>query len=58
LPVSTTHVSVGSLLGMGASTGQAKWRKVIEILVAWVTTLPVAAAMAMAVAVTLRVVAP
>jgi len=57
LPVSTTHVSVGSLLGMGASTGQAKWRKVIEILVAWVTTLPVAAAMAMAVAVTLRVVA-
>jgi len=58
LPVSTTHVSVGSLLGMGASTGQAKWRKVIEILVAWVTTLPIAAAMAMAVAVTLRVVAP
>jgi len=57
LPVSTTHVSVGSLLGMGASTGQAKWRKVIEILVAWVTTLPIAAAMAMAVAVTLRVVA-
>jgi PiT family inorganic phosphate transporter len=58
LPVSTTHVSVGSLLGMGASTGQAKWRKVIEILVAWVTTLPIAAAMAMAVAVTLRVVSP
>jgi PiT family inorganic phosphate transporter len=58
LPVSTTHVSVGSLLGMGASTRQAKWRKVIEILVAWVTTVPIAAAIAMAVAVTLRVVSP
>jgi PiT family inorganic phosphate transporter len=56
LPVSTTHVSVGSLLG--ASTRQAKWRKVIEILVAWVTTVPIAAAIAMAVAVTLRVVSP
>lgn len=56
LPVSTTHVSVGSLLGMGASTRQAKWRKVIEILVAWVTTVPIAAAIAMTVAVTLRVV--
>ena len=42
LPVSTTHVSVGSLLGMGASTGQAKWRNVIEILLAWVTTVPCA----------------
>ncbi len=42
LPVSTTHVSVGALLGMGASTRQAKWRKVAEILVAWVTTVPCA----------------
>jgi phosphate/sulfate permease len=43
---------------MGASTRQAKWRKVIEILVAWVTTVPIAAAIAMTVAVTLRVVSP
>jgi inorganic phosphate transporter, PiT family len=40
LPVSTTHVSVGSLLGMGASTQQAKWSKVLEIFLAWVTTVP------------------
>ena len=46
LPVSTTHVSVGSLLGMGATTRQAKWRKVVEILLAWVTTVPCAAVLA------------
>ena len=40
LPVSTTHVSVGSLLGIGATTGQAKWKKVGEILLAWVSTVP------------------
>lgn len=46
LPVSTTHVSVGSLLGMGASTHQAKWRKVGEILLAWVSTVPCGAILA------------
>lgn len=40
LPVSTTHVSVGSLLGIGAATGQAHWRKVGEIFLAWVSTVP------------------
>ncbi len=40
LPVSTTHVSVGALTGMGASTGQTKWRKVAEIFFAWVSTVP------------------
>ena len=46
LPVSTTHVSVGSLLGIGVTTRQAKWRKVGEILLAWVTTVPCAAILA------------
>lgn len=46
LPVSTTHVSVGSLLGMGASTGQAKWRKVGEIFFAWISTVPCSAILA------------
>ncbi|ODA30583.1 inorganic phosphate transporter [Planctopirus hydrillae] len=45
LPVSTTHVSVGSLLGIGITTGQAKWRTVGEILLAWVSTVPVGAAL-------------
>ncbi len=48
LPVSTTHVSVGSLLGMGVVTRQARWRKVGEILLAWVTTVPFGAALAAA----------
>lgn len=39
-PVSTTHVSVGSLLGMGAVTRQAKWKTVGEIMLAWVSTVP------------------
>lgn len=46
LPVSTTHVSVGSLLGMGASTRQAKWKKIVEIFLAWLTTVPCAAILA------------
>lgn len=46
LPVSTTHVSVGSLLGMGAASRRAHWRKVGEILVAWVSTVPCGAALA------------
>jgi PiT family inorganic phosphate transporter len=43
LPVSTTHVSVGALLGIGITTGQAKWKTVIPVLLAWVVTLPSAA---------------
>ncbi len=46
LPVSTTHVSVGSLIGIGASTRQAKWFKVGEILLAWISTVPCAAILA------------
>lgn len=46
LPVSTTHVSVGALLGIGITTRQARWRKVGEILLAWVSTLPCAALLA------------
>lgn len=45
-PVSTTHVSVGSLLGMGATTHQAKWRKVAEIMFAWISTVPCGALLA------------
>ncbi len=43
LPVSTTHVSVGALLGMGIVTGQAKWKPVLGVLASWVVTLPCAA---------------
>ena len=46
LPVSTTHVSVGALLGIGITTRQAKWRTVIPVLAAWVITLPCSALLA------------
>lgn len=43
LPVSTTHVSVGSLFGMGTVTKQANLKVVSTILLSWLLTLPVAA---------------
>jgi inorganic phosphate transporter, PiT family len=46
LPVSTTHVSVGSLFGIGVVTGSARKKTILSILLAWVTTLPLAALMA------------
>lgn len=46
LPVSTTHVSVGALLGIGITTRQAKWHTVIPVLTAWVVTLPLSALVA------------
>lgn len=49
LPVSTTHVSVGALFGIGTVNGTARVRTVLSILLAWVTTLPLGAALAAAV---------
>jgi PiT family inorganic phosphate transporter len=46
LPVSTTHVSVGSLFGIAAVNGTARARTILTILLAWVTTLPIGAALA------------
>ena len=43
LPVSTTHVSVGSLFGIGLITREANRRVVSGILMSWVLTLPIAA---------------
>jgi PiT family inorganic phosphate transporter len=43
LPVSTTHVTCGALFGIGIITGQANPKVIVQILMAWVTTLPVAA---------------
>jgi PiT family inorganic phosphate transporter len=46
MPVSTTHVSCGSLFGIGAFTGQARWKTIAGIVLAWVVTLPVSALLA------------
>jgi len=43
LPVSTTHVSVGSLFGIGVMTGKANIRTVNAIVLSWIVTLPCAA---------------
>jgi PiT family inorganic phosphate transporter len=54
LPVSTTHVTTGALVGAGALAGGLSWRWLGGILAAWVTTLPVAAVAAAGAAILLR----
>jgi PiT family inorganic phosphate transporter len=46
LPVSTTHVSVGSIAGVGAAAGTLDRTTVRNIALAWAVTLPLAAALA------------
>ncbi len=48
LPLSTTHVSVGALLGIGVVTRRARWKTTLPVLLAWVITLPCGAALAAA----------
>ncbi len=43
LPVSTTHVSVGSIFGVGLISRQANSRVFTQILLSWILTLPIAA---------------
>lgn len=43
MPVSTTHVSCGSLFGVGLLTKQANTSVISQIVLSWVLTLPVAA---------------
>jgi PiT family inorganic phosphate transporter len=43
LPVSTTHVSVGSIFGIGTVTKKANLKVVRNILLSWLLTLPIAA---------------
>lgn len=46
MPVSTTHVSVGAIAGMGASAGSVDRATVRGIVLSWVATLPLAAGLA------------
>jgi PiT family inorganic phosphate transporter len=48
LPVSTTHVSVGALVGIGALSGSARWTTIVAIVVSWIAILPAAAVLAAA----------
>jgi PiT family inorganic phosphate transporter len=48
LPVSTTHVSTGAIVGAGLKNNPAavKWKKVGEIVLSWIVTLPAAGVLA------------
>lgn len=46
LPVSTTHVSVGSISGVGLASGKIDLAELSKILMSWVITLPCAATIA------------
>jgi PiT family inorganic phosphate transporter len=48
VPASATHVSCGALFGIGAATGRGNLATIRNILLAWLITLPVAAALAAA----------
>ena len=56
LPVSTTHVSSGAIIGIGAESKESglQWKTVREMLLAWVVTLPVAGLLAALVYVAVR----
>ena len=45
-PVSTTHVSTGALFGIGFWNASTDWSMVRGIVLAWIGTLPLAAALA------------
>ncbi len=47
LPLSTTHVSCGSLFGLGVATKQIRWKTLSSIVLSWIVTLPVAALLGM-----------
>ena len=46
MPVSTTHVSCGSIFGIGLVNRSGQWKTILEILLTWITTLPLAALIA------------
>jgi PiT family inorganic phosphate transporter len=48
LPVSTTHVSSGAIIGAGLSHRDVQWKIVREMLLAWLVTVPVSALLAAA----------
>jgi PiT family inorganic phosphate transporter len=49
MPVSTTHVSVGALFGIGLTGGKANTEVIASIALSWLLTLPCAALCAAAI---------
>ena len=48
LPVSSTHILVGAVLGIGLVNRNANWKLMKPIGLAWVITLPAAAVLSVA----------
>ncbi|MEW6270164.1 MAG: inorganic phosphate transporter [Thermodesulfobacteriota bacterium] len=48
LPVSTTHVSTGAIVGVGHGAGRLDWGTIGGIAAAWLVTLPLGALLAVA----------
>jgi PiT family inorganic phosphate transporter len=48
IPVSTTHTITGSIIGVGATKrlSAVRWGVTSSLLVAWILTIPVSAALA------------
>lgn len=40
VPVSTTHVSCGSIFGIGIVNENRNWKTIVQVLITWLTTLP------------------
>jgi len=49
VPVSTTHVSCGSIFGIGIASKSARWKTIGQIVLTWITTLPLGAALGAAI---------
>ena len=50
VPMSTTHVSSGAIIGLGSQdSGRLNWKTVGEMMLAWIVTLPAAAALGIAI---------
>ncbi len=50
MPVSTTHVAVGSIAGVGVGGRSIDWKTTRTVLLSWIATLPLAAVLAYAIA--------
>ena len=54
LPVSSTHILIGAVLGIGLVNRQTNWNLMKPIALAWIITLPAAAALSAAAFLALR----
>lgn len=56
LPVSSTHILIGAVLGIGVANKAANWQLMKSIGVTWVVTLPVVSALSAGIVLGLRVI--